>query len=237
MNRTLGIIFSVCDGERGDERHFDRFEAELERLQYPFAVNFDHCSSSTVKRFKRHPLCCGSYRNDNPDEYFDESHRQQALEVLLDHGFEWMLQLDVDETLEKEAPRKIAEYLTLGADIIHARVLDLWLDDKHYRVDGPFKYSGREKLFNLQVDSGIHYYHPTVHAPKIKPRGREAVLIKRPDFRVLHWGLMTPEDIEFHCKRWDEIYTRKVGANPYGSYIYFRDPNTVVQVAPVPEDV
>lgn len=223
----IGVAFTICDGPLGDEKHFSRFEAELERLGFPFAVNFDHCSIATKQRFGKHPLCIGSHANDDPQNKFGEHHRQPALEILLEEGFEWMFQMDVDETLEHRAPERIREFTTLGADVVVVRCLDLWGDGKpplYYRTDGPLQGSQREKLFNLRVDPKIHYYHPTVHAPRLRPSGREPTLLKRYDFCILHWGLMTQEDVIFHCDRWDRIYKNHVGRNPYGFYEYLRDP-------------
>ena len=237
MTPAIGMIFSVCDG---DEKHFDRFEGEIDRLGFPFAVNFDHCSQRTTARFSQHPRFMGGYVNCDPESFFDESHRQRALDVLLYRGMDWMLQLDVDETLERDAIKKIRELAIKGikgqrADIYTFSVLDLWGDGSHYRVDGPFDVSKREKLFNLKSDPKIHYYHPTVHAPKICPEGREPIILKS-DCRVLHWGIMNEEEAEFHCQRWDEIYTRKVGGNPYGLYRYLREKHPP-KLIPVPEGV
>lgn len=230
----IGLIFTVCDE---DERHFDRFQDELERLNYPFAANFDHCEMNTVNRFGKHPLCVGYHHNTDPRSHFGEHHRQFALDILKGKPFSWMIQMDVDETLEKAAPRKITEFTNLGLDIVGARVLDLWEDQFHYRVDGPFEHSGREKLFNLKADPNIHYYHATIHAPKVSPKGRPVKVVKRLDFRVLHWGMMTQDDVEFHCKRWDSIYEKHVGGNPYGTYIYLRDPANKPVLLEVPADV
>lgn len=228
FDRILGIVVSTCDE---DKQHFARFLAEMTRLSLPFAVNLDHCCEETEELFLGHDLCIGGYRDHDPESFFEESHRQRALEILLRGGFQWMLQMDVDETLEKEALRKLREATHFGADIVGARVLDLWGDNTDlsaltYRVDGPFNGSRREKLFSLTSDPNIHYYHPTIHAPKVCPVVR-SVVVNMSDLRVLHWGIMNREDAEFHCKRWDAIYTRYVGGNPYGLYPYLRD-NSVV---------
>lgn len=111
------------------------------------------------------------------------------------------------------------------ADVVDCLVLDLWGDDKHYRVDGTFAGSHREKFFNLKCGT-LAYYHPTIHAPKVKPTGREAIVVRFPMY-VLHWGIMNMDDVKFHTDRWNRIYTKKVGANPYGFYPYLNDPNTV----------
>lgn len=234
-NYKLALIFSVCDE---DERHFARFNAELTRLGFEFFVNFDHCGSATKKLFKANPLCSGANENDDAADLFEESHRQKALRLVDERkDFDWMLQMDVDETLERDAPRKIADILMLNVDVVDCRVLDLWGDGSMYRVDGPFAGSHREKFFNLRTAEKLYYYHPTSHAPKHVPRHGRPSAVRSYDLNILHWGMMNMEEVEFHCKRWDAIYTRSVGGNPYGTYPYLRDPNTVIQLQEVPAGV
>lgn len=252
MNKTLGVLFSVFDG---DQKHFDRFAAELRRLALPFAVNFDHCSAETIKFFREQPNYLDGYVNDDPDSHFDESHRQTALSILLKNKFDWAMSLDVDETLERNAPwqlsllvqQKFDDPLTpkrgkVLADVIDFKVLDLWGDERHYRVDGSFQSSHREKMFNLRSGTW-RYSHPTVHAPKLteakyRNLDRPALVIRGYPLHVLHWGIMNQADAEHHCQRWDDIYTRAVGGQPYGFYAYLRDPVTYPPiVAEVPDEV
>lgn len=220
----LGIIFPVCDG---DERHFDRFIAELARLGFPFAVHFDHCSDETKRCFKEHPLFLGGYEDDDPESFFGEDSRQSALDILVKHGFKWMLSFDVDETLEKNAPEKIRKILETdadGADVVEFPLLDLWGDDRHYRIDGPFRSSHREKMFRLGIGNW-RYGAATVHAPKCYPRDKDhEVRVTKPDVFVLHWGIMNMEDVRFHTERWNRVYIKKTGSNPYGFYPYMNDP-------------
>lgn len=248
MNRSRGgfetlklaIIFSVCDG---DQKHFGRFYAELNRLAFPFFVNFDHCCAETRQLFQSSPHFVRAYVNDRQDDLFDESHRHYALTLAKDaRAFDWVLQMDVDETLEKDAPAKIQEILRSGADIVDCRVLDLWgkEDDRpmHYRVDGSFRSSHREKFFNLRTAAKLYYYHPTSHAPRHIPHdGREPIILRGYPLHVLHWGIMDAKDILFHTARWTEIYTRAVGGVPYKFYEYINDPDTVIELEKVPEGI
>lgn len=223
----LGILFPVCDG---DARHFDRFIGELTRLGYPFAVHFDHCSPETKARFKAHPLFVGGHEDDDPNSFFGEDSRQSALDILVRKGFDWALSFDVDETLEKAAPEKIREILTLEVDVVECPLLDLWGDAKHYRVDGPFRQSHREKFFRLGIGRW-NYTHPTIHAPKATPRHKEyEVKVGVFPLYVMHWGIMNMDDVRFHTERWNKIYTQKVGNNPYGFYPYLNDPETKPEI-------
>lgn len=231
----VGALFSVFDGDR---KHFDRFLAELSRLRLPFAVNFDHCSRETKNRFQSHPMYLCGHEDDDQKSYFDESFRQRPLEMLHRQGFDWALSLDVDETLERSAPEKIKILATtVDAEVICCPVLDLWGDERNYRVDGTFASSRREKMFRLNSTAGtFEYYHPTTHAPKVLKPNRE-VKVHFSDLRVLHWGIMNMEDVHEHTTRWNTIYIRKVGKQPYGFYAYLNDPNTVPVLKEVPADV
>ena len=224
LNRELGVLFPVCDG---DERHFDRFLAELTRLGFPFAVHFDHCSAETKRRFKEHPLFLEGHEDDDPNSFFGEDSRQSALDILVKHGFAWMLSFDVDETLEKNAPEKIRKLLDAdagGYDVIEFPLLDLWGDARHYRVDGPFQQSHREKMFRLGIGRW-RYTHATIHAPMCTPLHKEhEVRVIQPDIFVMHWGIMNMEDVRFHTERWNRVYEKKIGKNPYGFYPYMNDP-------------
>lgn len=241
----VGLIFPVCDGLRGDERHFGRFYAELTRLGFPFVAHFDHCCANTKFRFTSHPLCCGWSSDDDPKSFFDESFRQRALDVLLaTKQFTHMIHMDVDETMEKDAPELIMEIARSGVDVAKFRCLDLWgrEDDERlrYRVDGVFQGSRREKVFKL-VGNRLQYPHPTAHAPNVYVGGKDRSLAKvmETDVKILHWGIMNLEEAKFHQQRWDEIYTRKVGNNPYGGYQYYFDAERdgLTRLAEVPEEV
>lgn len=220
----IAITFSVCDS---DEKHFGRFKAELARLGIPYAVNFDHCSKNTKRTFKESDLFINGYEDDAAASHFHEAHRQRALEIVQKRGgFDWVLQMDVDETLELNAPEKIKQVMALGADVVDCVLLDLWGDGLHYRKDGPFGSSHREKFFNLRTAQKLYYYHPTSHAPKHIPHdGRDAVVVKGYPLYFFHWGIMNINDANFHIKRWNAIYTKAVGNNPYqGFYDYIGDP-------------
>ncbi len=234
VDKSLGLLFPTFDGDR---KHFARFRAELTRLNLPFAVHLDHCCPATKKLFQSHPLCVGSYCDDDPQSFFDESSRQSALNILASEGFQKFIHMDVDETLERDAPRKLRELAAQpGWDFVGMRVLNLWGDGTHHRADGPVEYGRREKMFNLESHREMRYYHPTIHAPKVLPAGREAVLFQS-DIFVLHWGIMSHADAEEHHKRWETIYVRKVGGNPYGTYQYLMDPNVTPVLHPVPEGI
>lgn len=222
----------------GDTRHVDRFVRELTRLGLPFAAHFDHCSDEFERQFRSHPLFVAAHSDRDPESHFDESFRQSALDILIKEGFEWAVQMDVDETLERDAPamlRAITE--EADTDVACFPCLDLWGDARHYRVDGPFAGNQREKVFRLTGNSLV-YPHPTAHAPNVKPllATKTRATVVRREVRILHWGIMDMQHAQEHRERWDAIYTCKVGRNPYGGYEYYFDPATVVKMREVPEE-
>ena len=98
--------------------------------------------------------------------------------------------------------------------------------------------SQREKVFRISGNV-IKYPHPSSHAPNVTPYGKsktDAVVVRCHHVRILHWGIMDMEDARVHKERWDTIYTRKLGSNPFGSYEVYFDSNQPAKVAPVPED-
>lgn len=85
---------------------------------------------------------------------------------------------------------------------------------------------------------GLSVFSPSLVVDNVVPHGRTRADAKvaKSDVCILHWGIMSLEDAAFHKKRWDDIYTRKVGNNPYGGYDYYFDPKTVAAVDEVPLD-
>ncbi len=237
--KKLGLLLATCDA---DEQHFGRMLAELTRLGCPFAVHFDRCCKATKKRFLTHKMCAASSSNDDQSVTFHEGHRQFALEALLKAlpNLDWFGQLDTDETYECDAKKHIQCILDGPFDVVQCIVMDLWGDKNHYRTDGSFGQSRREKFFNLGIGEWA-YTHSVIHAPKlVKPRDNSQQQVKvlrhqRP--YVLHWGIMNMDDVKVHTDRWDEIYTKAVGSNPYGFYPYINDPTTEIVLAEVPEGI
>lgn len=241
VDKSLGLLFPVTDE---DERHFKRFHDEVIRLNLPFAVTFDHCCVATKKLFKSHPLFVGSWDDEDPSSFFDESYRQHALDILMRHGFDRYLHLDIDETLEKNAPAMLRQAAKVDADVIVFPCWELWNENVPdpskvwRRVDGHLEGGQREKMFRIQGNS-LRYPHPTAHAPNVIPEGktREDAKVVRFPCHVLHWGIMNQVDAAFHKNRWDVIYTRKVGGNPYKGYLYYFDETVTPLYREVPCDI
>lgn len=217
----LGVYTAVCEEDRG---WIDQYLAELERLALPFAVHLDRCSRETSKRLRQHRLCFGATQHHGKEE-FNERHKQGVFDLVVGGGFDWAIAVDVDETFEKDAPAMLATLACDTADYLQTMWLNLWGDREHIRIDGPFEFPLRVKLYRL--NSGIRWFfdHPITNGLKQRPGCREPVKGIFP-LRCLHWGMMTLELRRQHKERWDRIYTAAVGGNPYKFWDYALDEAT-----------
>lgn len=207
----------------------DQYLKEVDRLGMPFAVHFDRCSADT-KRKLRHAHRVGWTSQDDPDVEFDETHKQAVFDLVVRKGFDWALAWDVDEVFEKGAVDRCRQLCSLtNYDQMTVRWLNLWENDHHVRVDGPFSVVDRVKWYNLRsqrwkfnhvvingaraVDEwGIPYEVPG------RPSRREMRLYNS-ELVMLHHGLKTEALRLQHKDRWDRIYGR-VGGNPYKIWQY-----------------
>jgi hypothetical protein len=228
--KKLGIVLITCDEDKG---HFPRILAEFTRLGFPFAVCFDHCCDETKHLFTTHPCCVGFH--DNTTQQFDERHRQYAFDILLKHDdYDWITYLDTDEVYDRRALELIPQILDYDADLVWCPVLDLWGTGDCYMDGvgclgpcmGPDSASTggkqlRDKFYNLRTGTW-QYRHPDIHAPYFTPRdgSRRAARRKRSNLYVLHYGLMSREDGAFHEQRWNTIYKKTLGRNPYSNGFY-----------------
>ncbi len=215
----IGVYSSICEE---DAVWIDQYLAEVERLGFPFAVNFDRCSEATKDRLRNHRLCTGWTVQDDPAVEFTEQHKQGAFDLLEMQKFDWALAWDVDETWEREAPAKFATLAEVGVDYYDCPWKNLWDDTAHIRVDGPFSLGHRVKLYRLKQGWRWHFDSPITNGAKHTDPHREPTLGEL-DLTCLHHGMMTHEMREQHKARWDRIYGTAVGRNPYGFWDHALD--------------
>lgn len=217
---NAGIYTSICEE---DHIWIDQYLAEIERLRFPFAINLDGCSRQTKLRLIQHRLCAGATSNDNPKKEFDETQKQGILEIISGKGFDWAIPLDMDETFETDFTNRLGQIDTNAYDVINIRWVNLWESKEHIRTDGPFANASRDKFYNLKNYRWRHLQKavngPTAF-PKNTSRIRRTTIVEPRTFKTdiiacIHWGLMTRELRELHKERWDRIYGKAVGRNPY----------------------
>lgn len=198
--------------------------AEVERLDMPFAVHFDRCGDELKDRLRKHPLCVGSVHQDSLIEY-TEQHKQAVFDLLAtQHRWHWLIQWNIDEIWEKDAPEKLRAVTKMHPkpDYLQVQWVNCWGDLEHVRVDGQFEKSLRVKLYNVSGDQRWYFDHPITHGCKLVGVSREATLAVT-DLVCLHTGLMTRKLREQHKARWDRIYSKAVGNNPYHFWNYCLD--------------
>ena len=210
MTADIGVYTSVCEE---DAMWVEQYLDEIERLRLPFAIHLDRCDTWTKDKLRRHRLCIGATVQQDFYTEFNETHKQGAFDIVVGAGFKWAMAWDIDETYERDAPRKLEEISKLDVDHVDVRWLNLLDDHRHIRIDPPFDSGHRVKFYRLgKID--WRFAHKITNGPK--PISGEEPHLGRYDLVCLHWGMMTKGLRLLHKERWDRIYTKAVGKNPYG---------------------
>lgn len=211
---------SVCQEDLG---WVDQYIIEAERLHIPFAIHLDRCNIQDFSKLVNHRLCRGYSRQNKGYIEFNETHKQEVMDIAATTGSTWLMAWDIDETYATDLSFLDDPMLQMSHDYINVRWLNLWEDTDHVRVDGPFGSGHRDRFYNNRSGQWV-FNHKVVNGPKLKVRGifagSNARELKYHDFICLHHGMMTRELREFHKERWDRIYGVAVGKNPYGFWDY-----------------
>lgn len=214
---------SVCEE---DAFWLPQYLREAARLGVPFAIHFDRCGRAVKDLAVSHRLCVGATCQDDPAVEFDETAKQAVFDLTTRVGASWALAWDVDETFALDAPARLAEALALDADLIDVRWLNFWGDARHVRVDGPFGGGHRAKLYRLGGNRWRFLQRTVNGAYLVDGTGRPRLGCREARYHelvCLHHGMMTRGLREQHKARWDRIYGRAAGRNPYGFWNYALD--------------
>lgn len=215
----MRIAFFTAICER-DNEWIDQYLKEADRLGFDFAIHFDKCSDETKNRLRSHPRFIGETRNDKESKIFSERDKQGALEILINKKYDIAINVDIDETWEKDAPAKFAALEKMEFDVINYRWINVWDKPEQIRMDGPFSGGHRTKIYNLRSKFQWIFHADTVNGAAGHLNGKrvyeDAKEVKY-DLVSLHWGLMTKAHRDEHKERWDKIYGKYSGGkNPYG---------------------
>lgn len=222
----IAAFTAVC---QADARWVPQYLAEAERLNMQFVIYLDRVNAKLHNMMVGHPLCLGGFAQCNGKQEFNEMEKQHVFDILVNSQYDWAMAWDIDETYEKDAASKLFELNKhRDSDLVDTKWLNLWESKEWVRVDGPFANGHRVKFYNLSKGP-FRFCHPTVNGAKIE--GRENIVTKL-DLVCLHWGMMTEELRIEHKQRWDRIYTKAVGANPYGFWNYALDLTVPIQTVP-----
>lgn len=211
--KTVCYFTAVCEA---DAEHVDRYIADAQRLGIPFCIHFDRCSPVLKERFRKSFLLVGETSQDLPEVEFNEQHKQPVLDLVCLQKFDWACAMDIDETWEREVRPKIETILDSDYDLVDVKWLNLWDSPKTIRVDPPFGEGHRVKFLNLRRRHQWHFDHPITNGVKSRNLPGQAAVTRKHNLVCLHWGILTRELRLEHKARWDRIYTKAVGANPYG---------------------
>lgn len=209
---------------------------EAERLGMWFSLHLDRVNPDepAVREMLTNRLCLGYTEQQNHSIEFTEQHKQAVFNASAESGFDWLMAWDIDETYEREAPTKLSairDHIN-HFDLLQVRWLNLWEDIYHIRMDGPFLNSPRVKFYNVSAKAkseGVNWTfdHPITNGARMN-RGRnhvykQEVRMMNTGLVCLHHGLMTKSLRLLHKERWDRVYSKAVGANPYGIWNYALD--------------
>jgi hypothetical protein len=212
---NLCVFTSVCEE---DNQWVNTYLTEISRLDIPFCIHFDRCSEKFKSSIRRHGLYQGSTSQDNPSIEFNETHKQDVLDLVSRSGFDWAIAMDIDEVFENDAERHIHHIASSKYDCVDVRWLNLWEDANHVRVDQEFAKGHRVKFLNLQNGRRWKFDHPITNGPKVVSMDKVILCtIGSSPLVTLHAGMMTKELRRLHKERWDRIYSTalKGDLNPY----------------------
>ena len=210
-------VMNICmltsvSGE--DSAWVPQYLNEVERLGIDFVIHLDRCDKRMSDLFTTHKSCAGHTKGDGRE--FNETHKNKPMALVVRLGYDLAFATDIDETYDKDAPSKLKSLPRSG--LTSTYWINLWGDIKHIRVDGPFALKPRDKLYDLKNHSW-KYRSPVINGPYPHPDTTSV----RSDIVCLHHGFMTRELRLMHKARWDRIYTKARGKNPYGIWNYATD--------------
>ncbi len=206
---NICVFTAVCEEDKG---FIPRYLNEMERLNLPFVIYLDRCSDDTKKLFE-HRLCVGSFSQDNLDIEFDERAKQKVFN-LIPKEYEWACALDIDEVFEKNASIVLPD-----VDFVSCYWVNLWGDEQHIRIGEHFAPKPRGKFYRLGTNVWNFLDKTTNGAYLMNKECVEGTI----GLMCVHYGLMTKELRQIHKERWDRIYTKASGKNPYGFWDYALD--------------
>lgn len=208
MNRKIVACTPLCEE---DAVYIPQYLAEVERMEVGFFVYLDRCSVGTKDALRRHPACLGSVSQDDPAVDYQENVREQLYQKAVEHGCCMTILWDADETWSRDAPGLVQDWRQRKDwDCLRATWLNLWGDREHVRLDNP---SNPERVKVHRVNGTVQWRW--VGGIVVDPYPSRQVRQLDSGLVCLNHGLMTYELRLQHKARWDRIYGRMNGKNPY----------------------
>jgi hypothetical protein len=231
----IGIFTAVCER---DFLWFPQFKRQIEILGYPVAFFADKLSPESLKTLKDWPLTYFVHQNET--EQFSERSKGFAFVGL--KGFDWAIQMDIDETWQDGAKEILEKTLVENKDkhVGECEMVTVMRQNEelHRRADKYFLPPGREgsraRIYNNKftwrwidpITCGAYLF--------IDEKLQESCDQFWCDAATVHWGYSTYELCDDHKQKWVEVYTKVWGKMPYAAYELLTD--RTVQVEKIPLD-
>lgn len=219
----IGIFVAVCEK---DFVWFPQFTKQAEILGYPVAFFADKLSPESLETLRAWKGT--HYVYENSCEQFSERSKEKAFKGL--QGFDWAIQMDIDETWEEGAKEKIEKALEENPEghLGDCRMITVARHEGelYQRMDKYFangRESHRERIYNMKFE--WHWIDPITCGAYLFIDGsvqNECKLFPC-EAATVHWGYSTYELCDEHKDKWTTVYTTVWGKMPYAAYDMLTD--------------
>lgn len=220
----IGMFVATCDA---DWQWVAQFKKEALRLGFPVAWYGDNLSEEHLKEIQDFELTVGVF--DGKDK-FSEKSKGHAMRILKRAGFDWGIQMDIDETFERDAKEKIEKGLNDEYHQMSCRMITVYEDNGLYRRTDPYFLNGgesrRARFYNFKYD----WNYVDVFTNGAYLCGGETARIGELEVHSVHWGYKSLDLRKEHGEKWDRVYKEAGGRNPYDTYSYLVDIKPTVEV-------
>lgn len=219
----IGIFTAVCEK---DFVWFPQFARQAEILGYPVAFFADKLSSESLEKLRAWKGT--HFVHDNQTEQFTERSKEKAFKGLI--GFDWAIQMDIDETWEAGAKELIEKAVSEHPEdhIGNCRMITVTRSEEglFQRMDKYFtngRESARERIYNLKYE--WHWIDPITCGAYLFEDNKVITecRIFQCEAASVHWGYSTFDLCDEHKEKWIDVYTKAIGRMPYEAYNMLTD--------------
>lgn len=231
----IGVFVAVCDADFEWVRQF------VQSSPWPIALYGDNLSRENWQKILAlKPLIVEAVDGKG---IFSEKSKQQAFNILVDRGYDWAVQMDIDETWEQGAADIVEASLAENPDghigqcnMVHViqREGELFIrQDPYYSTGG--REGSRDRIYNMRykwrwVDPLTNGAYPLNENGSVQ---ENVATIFATGATTVHWGYMTHNLRVAHRRKWDDVYIKAAGRNPYKSYDTLVEVGNDVPVIPM----
>ena len=203
--QKIGFAIPICEQ---DKDYLQIILPEIKRMGGDVSWLANDCSEETIKQLKDFERTVSI---DIKDGSFNNCMRNYPMEALKKKGYEWCIQMDMDETWESDAPGKLRRILK-DQKLIQVRMGHVWEKNSEKYITTDWA-SIRDRIYNLKYE--WYYMDRVVAGAKTLDDKYEPTL---ENIWMIHWGYSTQEKRLKHKARWDANHGHSAGKNPYGQW-------------------